>query len=399
MMGRDHMAQFGMPRVDDGYTAQGGDQKKRGTSAMVMQAKWLDEGKSHLMWDKLLDGGIRWYVIKDTDLMFYVVENKSAIHPDLLEEYLKNEGKSNVKSRDSWMSDKEMNFDQNDTWLPEDSGIVNLSLKPSQPMDELRVQFQEIAEKAMSEKSIPDYIAELVKSSKGMYKMPSDETREQLNRIVHVQRMAQAYFDSQGIKILARFFVEDENTGTKYPGINSWAFLAKEDPDMSDVDIYRTASQHMKFGHDVGGKKGVLTNSPLVSTTEDLAKALMADSTFNTMIMMSLMASRSDTGDEKSVGGKYYSQRIDRLIYGHGNDQLNKVLMNTAPVANKIAFLAVNSRAKYMFTPGDVHGDQTDCCTLEGENALYAPNQDLMELALGILDNYLVKLKNDKKLK
>jgi hypothetical protein len=51
-----------------------------------------------------------------------------------------------------------------------------------------------------------------------------------------------------------------------------------------------------------------------------------------------------------------------------------------------------------LYTPEDVQGEPMDCCTLEAENTVFAPDQDLNELALHIQDNSMVALKNEGKL-
>ena len=302
----------------------------------------------------------------------------------------------------------------------EDTEKTNRSLKPSVPMETLKDQFSEVLEEASDHENMPDYIQSLAQSNEKLYDMPPEEARLEMNKLVHLHKLAQKKYAEQNVKVLARFFVEDENTGTKYPGLNSWAHLAGERSNLPDEDIRQSAKQHMKYGHDVPGKEGIMKNSPFVSTTEDLGMALLADSKYNKMRNMARMTSRVDapgdhrktelrkqmmmkkggstTAPSEQVGGKYYSERIDRLIYGHGSEEMNRNLMNQAPVANKLAFIGVNSEADHLYTPQDIQSDPMDCCTLEAENTVYAPDQDLNELALHIQDNSMVGLKNGNKL-
>ena len=300
----------------------------------------------------------------------------------------------------------------------EDTEKVNRSLKPSVPMETLQDQFAEVLEEASDYEKMPDYIQMLAQSNEEMYDLPPDEARAEMNKLVHLHKLAQAKYAEQNVKVLARFFVQDENSGVTHPGLNSWAHLAGERSNLSDETVQQSAKQHMKYGHDVPGKEGIMKNSPFVSTTEDLGMALLADSKYNKKKNMARMTSRLDApGDNRKtdlrkqmmmkksssapseqVGGKYYSERIDRLIYGHGSEGMNRNLMSQAPVANKLAFIAVNSGADHLYTPEDVQGEPMDCCTLEAENTVFAPDQDLNELALHIQDNSMVALKNEGKL-
>jgi hypothetical protein len=396
------------------------------------QLKWLDQGTSFYQWDKLQDGGIRWYCTHDTGLMYYLIERPGSVPEELLGRYLDSAGKEHARPREEWLRDPAFHWSEEEEYLPEDREIVNQSLRPSANIAALQDQFQAIAAKAFSDPAIPDYIGRHVNEHPHMYAMPSEETRAHLNRLVHLHELVKDHFAAQNIIVLARFYVhpKDAETARKYPGINSWAHLLEKKPDLSNEEITALAIEHMKRGHDIPGAN-VVKNSPMTSLTRSLAHTLLADSQFNRKILLSKDASRSEFAPKASSsgpkgklpssslartafaggskpgsassakpappGGKFYSERIDRLMYGYGNEVMNAKLYESAPFADRIAFVAFNGDARHLYTPEMIGGDPHDCCTLEAENAVYAPVLDLNQLLIGWIPNPLPDLKVQKK--
>lgn len=365
-----------------------------------LQAKWLYQGyydKAHkyYKWNKLLDGAIQWYAIAGTDLMYYEIKNHGAL--PVGSPYLHQSGFEHRKSHNKWISDHMFNWNPDTHYSAKDLAVENHSLEPDMPMHHVKHHFAEAAAHALSEHDPPDYIKGIVKASGDMYSLPPEGVRKEMNKLVHLHETAKAHLAKHGVSVLARFHVHDENVGKVHPGINSWAHLKGHTP-MSEPEVTRTATSHMKFGHDVDGAGDIVRHSPLISATSSIGHLMLADSQYNNKIQSSIMASSGEmtaVGDKskKPTGGKYYSQRIDHLLYGTGNAKVDKALK--LHIANRISFLAINSKAKvpHVFGPTDVGGTPVDCCTLEHEHTVFSPHQDLSELEAGSVENPLPELK------
>ncbi|HAS45048.1 MAG TPA: hypothetical protein DCS93_31490 [Microscillaceae bacterium] len=263
-------------------------------------------------------------------------------------------------------------------------------LMPGGDMDNHRLMFAYIldqVEQDYQNDQIPDYIAAEKGNDVVQYQSVSDGYRKTMNKLIHTQRLAQQAFGSEGIKVVARFYVEDEQNGIKYPGLNSWASV--KGYDAKNSSSAEVAYKHMKKGHDVGSGSDSLQASPFVSTTGNLSKLLMADSPFNAHNKQQAAMNQ----------GQYYSERIDRLVYGYGTEQENQENMDMGAVANKIAFLAVNTAAygdddRKVFTSANIDTVPEDCCTLEDEHVLFAPQELLQDIILGVQDNPLPGVHN-----
>ncbi|OJJ23021.1 hypothetical protein BKI52_01320 [marine bacterium AO1-C] len=273
-------------------------------------------------------------------------------------------------------------------------------LKPQGNMQDHRLIFAYISDQVEQDDKnghIPDYIKqEIEKQNKQDVKFGNvpQKYRKALNKLAHTQHLAQNAFGSMGIKVVARFYTEGDLDGIKFPGLNSWASVFQDEYEDIGSKRAEVAYAHMKKGHDVAGSK--VKHSPFVSVTDNLAKLASADSPFSGAINKKYCR----------TPGKFYSERIDKLIYGYGNTYDNEHWMeygkDTTAVANKIAFLAVNENAykesenedAYAFTSHSkgVDADQDDCCVLEGENVLFAPQEYLQDIALGVVNNPMPKL-------
>jgi hypothetical protein len=97
----------------------------------VIQAKWIDADNLY-KWDTLIDG-VRWYAIKDTGKMFFIIENESEIKEGSLEDYQILQGVKN-----------------NRTWIEWNS----ISIRPHEPrMDESRVSVLQKIKKTIGDQS------------------------------------------------------------------------------------------------------------------------------------------------------------------------------------------------------------------------------------------------------
>ena len=264
-------------------------------------------------------------------------------------------------------------------------------LTPDAGMDNYRLLFTYIVEQAnydFENGNIKDYIGKQKGNKEVHYTAPDKAYRDEMNRLMHIQHLAQQTFGQDGVKVVARFYVEDEKNGADFPGLNAWGLLGKGTTKKhSDKEKRKVAYKHMKKGHDVKKGGDSVEKSPFVSTTGNLAKLMMADSPFN----------RGSVEQARIHPGQFYSERIDRLIYGYGNAKDNKEKMSVAPVANKIAFLAVNKNAykrdcAYTSKSKNINADENDCCTLEDEHVLYAPNEYLEDIMLGVEHNQLTQI-------
>lgn len=281
-----------------------------------------------------------------------------------------------------------------------------LNLRPPTDMEELKSKFQEILddvkfENVEAEYSGPDHIREEVGNKKSLYRDPPEKDRqlkEQMNKLAEIHKRAQGIC-GPGIKVLARFYVEDAESGKSHPGINSWASLPNADQNSSPntpEEISKIAKNHMKYGHDTGDKD-VTKASPFVSTTGDVAKLLLADSQYNNNILMSRVNSQAGPRGERNVA-KYYSEKIDLLMYGNAHKPAP--IRQLSHVANKIAFLAIRANSpgtqEHLFTPDMVQegrDDKYDCYRLEDEHTIYTPSQNLKEFVLGEVNNVLPEVK------
>lgn len=96
----------------------------------------------------------------------------------------------------------------------------------------------------------------------------------------NLQSEIQAFVDGIApgrYKSLARFYVADQQADVTHPGLNSWAFLKKDlaTTGLDDRELSKMAARHMAYGHESGS---TITNSPFVSTTEDIQTLIRADS-------------------------------------------------------------------------------------------------------------------------
>ncbi len=271
-------------------------------------------------------------------------------------------------------------------------------LKPGGDMDDHRMKFGFVLDQVQQDYDngkIPEYTkAEQKRNPRMRYQNVPEAYQKEMDRLTHIQKIAQEFFGSDGIRIIARFYVEDAKNGTEFPGLNSWHSLKGDKNCVMDPD---EARNHMINGHDVGNSDDNMTHSPFVSGTGDMAKLLLADSPFNPYGKENKLLAAANKGH-------FYSERIDRLLYGHGNAKDNKEKMGQAPVANKIAFLAVIEDAytdakRGVYTPEKVQAAWNACCTLEDEHVLFAPHEHLQDITLGIQDNLLPGIHNVEKAK
>jgi hypothetical protein len=284
--------------------------------------------------------------------------------------------------------------------LAEPASGGNTSIGPSaEEKEKMEEKFKKFQEEVEEYKGEQKHIEKLIAEAPGMYNISdtkeNNEIKKELEKLAHLHHLLKEEYEKEGFKILVRFYVGDENAGTQHPGINSWAFLENSQPELTPEAIEKLAGDHMKYGHDTG-QKDIVNKSPLVSTTGDIGKLMLADSQYNQKIIQSRMNSQQVPGQKKKVA-KYYSQRIDKLMYGHSPSTPRVV---RTPVANKIAFLAIKDNpddgSKHLFTPDMVKSDQEDqedCYRLEDEHTIYAPSHDLNQFVIGDMDNPLPELK------
>ncbi|MYM67082.1 hypothetical protein GTP45_09600 [Pseudoduganella sp. FT55W] len=224
---------------------------------------------------------------------------------------------------------------------------------------------------------------------------------------------------------LVRFHVKDENVGKVHPGVNSWAYLKhlKGERVAQETDTEALAAKHMDYGHDAESVNGVevVTDSPFVSTSENVEKLVDADSPFNPNRGLALAAS-SNQGEQSmlrkfnapkknldapsmvskpfspSIATKkgsqsrepalYVSDKIVNLTHGYPNQVHANIFAPKAPVATHISILLV---PKLLTTrPGP--GNPKRCCILEAEVVINAPTTDLAQFVVLEIRNQLPQL-------
>ena len=219
-------------------------------------------------------------------------------------------------------------------------------------------------------------------------------------------------------KVLARFYSKDKQTDIEHPGVNSWAHMIANQKeyavDYEEDEVDEIASDHMQFGHDVGESK--VKASPLISGTDDIKALIDTDSPYNSdrgsglhggggklkekarekNPLLALKQSTNDK-DQDAAGsssalsrpGKFVSDRIVALIWGHKDLRSSKTLNSAAPVAvaNHIAFIVVPSEYKYLYTPERIDARKSDCCSRERENTLYSQKSDIRNAVIGEIEN------------
>lgn len=423
-----------------------GDELEVKDLAGPVQRKWLDYGHGEYEWDKLQDGGVRWYFDLERMAMFYRIERPGMIAPEHRELLQSKEGPQHAKSREEWLGDPAFHWAA-EVEMPVEERTVVDALQPEMSIQELQRIFAEVvAEVDSGAAPVPDYVqahADATTMRMGVRDQPrytppaAGALRAQMNRLAHIhQRLKERV--GAGTTILARFYVKPLATHAPHPGINSYAFHERSlrgahEPYLPAADISELAVEHMKRGHDAPGAK--ISKSPLVSFTSKIESAMLADSEYNAGKLFSVANSRPDdvaapsgaagkaaasapassapaaapmnsaqrllskrspkaAAHPAASTGKHYSQRIDILLYGFSNQAL-MATHATAHVASHVAFIAIRGSTRHLYTPENIGSLADDCCTLEAENTIYCPVTDLNTLIIGELLNTLPEIKGN----